>query len=92
MLLDVHAVSGISDYFVICSGRSTTQVETIVEAVEAALDAAGAAPWHREGLPESGWVLLDYGDVIVHVFLPETRRFYALERLWGDAPRVPVSA
>jgi ribosome-associated protein len=88
--LDVHALSTIGDYFLICCGNSTTQIEAIAEAMEAALKAEGVRVSHREGLRESGWILLDYGDVIIHVFLPETRRFYALERLWGDAPELPV--
>jgi ribosome-associated protein len=92
VLLDVQAISTIGEYFLICSGNSTTQLSTITEAIEAALKVEGVRVSHREGVPESGWVLLDYGDVIMHVFLPETRRFYALERLWGDAPEVPIHA
>ena len=57
-----------------------------------ALKAAGHRALHREGVAQSGWVLLDYGDVVVHVFLPETRTFYALDRLWGDAPELPIEA
>lgn len=91
-VLDLQAVSGIADYFVICSGGSTTQVRTIAEAIEAVLGAEGWRVAHREGLAESGWVLLDYGDVVMHVFLPETRDFYALERLWGDAPELDIEA
>ncbi len=92
LVLDVQAISTIADYFVICCGNSTTQVRTIADAVEASLKAEGAHVFHREGLPESGWMLLDYGDVIVHVFLPETREFYSLERLWGDAPELTIEA
>jgi ribosome-associated protein len=91
-LLDLSALSGIADCFLLCTGMSTTHVETIAEGIEAALKAAGHRVLHREGLAESGWVLLDYGDVVVHVFLPETRAFYALDRLWGDAPEVPIEA
>jgi ribosome-associated protein len=91
-LLDLAALSGIADYFVLCTGTSTTHVETIAEAIAAALKAAGYRALHREGVAASGWVLLDYGDVVVHVFLPETRAFYALDRLWGDAPEVPIEA
>ncbi len=92
LVLDLQAISTIADYFVICCGASTTQVRTIADAVEASLKAEGAHVSHREGLPESGWMLLDYGDVVVHIFLPETREFYALERLWGDAPELPIEA
>jgi len=91
-LLDLAALSGIADYFVLCTGSSTTHVETIAEAIETALKAAGHRVLHREGVPASGWVLLDYGDVVVHIFLPETRAFYALDRLWGDAPELPIEA
>lgn len=92
LLLDLRAISGIADCFVVCSGTSSTHLRTIVEAIEAALKAEGHVVRHREGEAGSGWVLLDYGDVVVHVFLPETRAFYALERLWGDAPELPVEA
>lgn len=91
-VLDLQALSGIADYFLICTGTSTTHVETIAAGIEATLKAEGPRVLHRDGLPESGWILLDYGDVVVHVFLPETRAFYALDRLWGDAPELPIEA
>ena len=91
-VLDLQALSGIADYFLICTGNSTTHVRSIAEAIEASLKTEGHRVLHREGLPESGWLLLDYGDVVIHVFLPETRDFYALERLWGDAPELPTEA
>ncbi len=89
-VLDLQGLSTIADFFLVCSARSTTQAETIAEAVRGALRAEGVRPRHNEGSAESGWLLLDYGDVVVHVFLEETRGFYALERLWGDAPLVSV--
>jgi ribosome-associated protein len=90
VVLDLQGLSTIADFFLVCSARSTTQAETIAEAVRGALRAEGVRPRHNEGSAESGWLLLDYGDVVVHVFLEETRGFYALERLWGDAPLVSV--
>jgi ribosome-associated protein len=90
VVLDLQGLSTVADFFIVCSARSTTQADTIVEAVRAALKAAGSRPRHQEGLAASGWVLLDYVDVIAHVFLEETRQFYALERLWGDAPLLSV--
>ena len=90
VILDVQGISSVTDYFLVCSGRSTTHVASIVDAIRAAMKAAEVRPLHAEGTPESGWTLLDYGDVLVHVFLEETRAYYALERLWGDAPSVPV--
>jgi len=89
-VLDLQGLSGIADYFLICSARSTTQADTVAEAVRMALKAQGVRPRHAEGSAASGWLLLDYGDVVVHVFLEATRGFYALERLWGDAPLVSV--
>jgi ribosome-associated protein len=91
-LLDLQGLSGIADYFFVCTATSAPHARTIVEAVEASLKGEGHPVRHREGIPESGWVLLDYGDLLVHVFLPETRAFYGLDRLWGDAPEVPVEA
>jgi ribosome-associated protein len=90
VVLDVQGLSSVTDYFLVCSGRSTTHVASIVDAIRAALKDAEVRPLHAEGTPESGWMLLDYGDVLVHVFLEDTRVYYALERLWGDAPSVPV--
>jgi ribosome-associated protein len=89
-VLDLQGLSTIADFFLVCSARSTTQAETIAEAIRGALRAEGVRPRHNEGSAESGWLLLDYGDVVMHVFLDETRGFYALERLWGDAPLVSV--
>jgi ribosome-associated protein len=87
-ILDVHDLIVITDFFVICSGSSDRQVKSVVEEVEEALRALGLRPVRREGEQESRWVLLDYVDVVVHVFADEERAYYDLERLWADAPRV----
>jgi ribosome-associated protein len=89
VIIEVGAVLAITDAFVISSGRNTRQVRTIAEEVEAKLKVEGGiSPLRVEGLGDSQWVLLDYGDLVIHVFLDETRAFYDLERLWSDAPRV----
>jgi ribosome-associated protein len=90
VVLDVQRVSSVTDYFLICSGKSTTHLETITDAIRAELRGEGVNVLHAEGLAESGWVLLDYGDVLMHVFLEDTRLYYALERLWGDAPTLAL--
>jgi ribosome-associated protein len=89
-ILDLRGLSTVADFFLIASARSTTQADTIVETVRMALKSAGTRPRHLEGSAESGWLLLDYVDVIVHVFVGATRHFYSLERLWGDAPLLSV--
>jgi ribosome-associated protein len=82
----------ITDYFVIATGANRRQVDAIVEAIEEALrKEAGAKPLGREGLDDLTWALLDYGDVVVHVFQPELREFYRLESLWSDAPLVGLT-
>ncbi len=92
VVLDVRGISSVADYFLICSGKSTTHIETIAEAIREELKLEGIRPLHAEGVAESGWVLLDYGDVLAHVFLEDTRLYYALERLWGDAPTLSLGA
>ena len=88
-VLDVGHVLAICDFFVLASGRNHRLVRTIAEEVEAWVKAAGGGPPLRiEGMDTGEWVLLDYGDFVVHVFHEETRRYYQLERLWGDAPRL----
>ncbi|MDR7482844.1 MAG: ribosome silencing factor [Armatimonadota bacterium] len=87
VVLDLRGQTLVTDYFVICTGTSRVQLRAIVEAITEALAAPGLPL--QEGDEASQWVLLDYGDVVVHVFGPETRAFYRLERLWGDAPEVP---
>ncbi len=84
----LEKVTDFTDYFVICSGTSDRQVQAIADAVDAALRSEGVRPLHVEGYNRAQWVLLDYGDLVVHIFQEETRRFYGLERLWGDAPDV----
>ena len=90
VVLDVQGLSSVTDYFLVCSGKSTTHMETITDAIRDELKHEGARPLHVEGVAASGWILLDYGDVLMHVFLEETRAYYALERLWGDAPAVSL--
>ena len=88
VVLDVSEVLGIVDAFVICSGSNDRQVRTIAEEIEQKVkDAGGPPPLSVEGLDHARWVLLDYGDVAVHIFIEEARAFYDLERLWKDAPR-----
>ena len=89
VVLDVGAVLAITDYFVIVSGTNTRQVRTIADAVEEGVKRdGGPSPIRVEGLDDLKWVLLDYGDFVVHVFLDETRKYYELERLWSDVPRL----
>jgi ribosome-associated protein len=90
VVLNLEGLSTVADFFLVCSARSAPQADTIAEAIRGALRAEGVRPRHNEGSAESGWLLLDYADVVMHVFLEETRGFYALERLWGDAPLVSV--
>jgi ribosome-associated protein len=90
IVLDLRLSDAFTDYFVICTGRTTRQVKAIVDAIEARLKAIGHRPSHVEGYTGGDWVLIDCFDFVVHVFTPETRDFYALERLWGNAVRVEV--
>ncbi|MBO8136745.1 MAG: ribosome silencing factor [Desulfotomaculum sp.] len=92
VVLDIGDVSVICDYFVICSGSTNTQVKAIAENVEKKMEECGHQPKRREGMREGNWILLDYGDVVVHIFREEERHFYNLERLWGDAEVVQTSA
>jgi ribosome-associated protein len=88
-VLRVGAVLGLTELFVICSGRNTRQVKAIAEEIEQQVSAIGGPkPFQVEGLDGLRWVLIDYGDFVVHVFLDEVRSFYELERLWADVPRV----
>ena len=91
-LLRTTDVTVLADFFVICTARSTTQIKTLADEVEAVLEAHGENKLHREGYRSGGWVLLDYGCVIVHLFMDETRKFFNLERLWADAEEIDISA
>ena len=90
VVLDLRKAAGFTDYFLICSGGNPRQIRAIADAVMHTLAVEGGAPPHLEGYDRSEWVLLDYFDFIVHVFAPETRMFYGLERLWGNAERIEV--
>ena len=87
VVIDVGDFLSITDYFVICSGSSDRQVRTIADEIEAKLKEAGVRPLRTEGGLDGGWLLLDYGVFVVHVFTEEMRKYYELERLWKDAPR-----
>ena len=88
VLLDLRGLASFADYFVIMSAESSRQIEALEEDLTQTLKESGVPRHRREGTPASGWVLLDFSDVIAHVFSPEEREFYDLERLWGRAPQV----
>jgi ribosome-associated protein len=92
VLLDLTKAGAFADYFLICSGANARQIRAIADAIMESLEQEGTKPAHIEGYERSEWVLLDYFDFIVHIFAPETRLFYGLERLWGNAERVEVPA
>jgi len=86
VLLDLRQLTSITDYFVICTGEVDQHVKAIADEIEKRL-APRDKPWHIEGYQHQSWILLDYVDVVVHIFQPETRQYYNLEKLWADAPR-----
>ena len=88
LLLDVHEVTILADYFIICTANSERQTKALAGDLSRQLKAAVGRPLSVEGQSDSGWVLLDYGDVVVHLFLPQARAFYALEELWRDAQTI----
>jgi ribosome-associated protein len=91
--LDLRAIIGYTDYFVICSGRSERQTKAIHAAIHEGMKAQyGRLPQRVEGVSGARWILMDYLDVVVHVFTPETRKYYRLEQLWGEAPMQAVGA
>jgi len=89
-LLRTREITILADYFVICTANSTTHLKTLSDEVEKVLKEKGEMPLRREGRRTGGWLLIDFGCVIVHLFLQEVREFYTLERLWGDADDVDV--
>lgn len=88
LLLDIRDVTTIGDYFVICSGSNPRQIQAIADTIDEELRKQGAWVLHREGIAETGWVLLDFGDIIVHIFGSKEREYYRLERLWSEAKTV----
>ena len=86
LLLNMEGLSPVTDFYVICSAGTSTLVKAIADNIEDKLAEAGVHPTHKEGYADARWVLLDYGDVVAHVFLEEERDFYNLEQLWADAP------
>jgi len=87
-MLAVEELTTLADYFVICEGTSERQIRAINEAILDELKKQNVAIYHKEGTPESGWILLDYGNVLAHIFTPERRSYYQLEQLWEEAPTV----
>ena len=92
VVLDLQGMSSLADFFLVCTGTNPRQIRAIADAVMDTLADEGMKPAHVEGYERSEWVLLDYFDFVVHIFAPETRVFYGLERLWGNADRLDVSA
>ena len=86
VLIDLRGIADFVDYFLICTGTSDVHVKALANAVVEGLKAEDIRPWQVEGYETRKWILIDYVDVVIHIFLPDTRTFYGLERLWGDAP------
>ena len=91
VILDLRALQGVCDYFVLATGHSEVQVRAIADAVDEGMAALGQKPWHTEGYEARRWILLDYVDVVVHVFHAKAREYYLLDKLWGDAGRELVT-
>ena len=91
IVLDLRHTPAFTDFFLVCSGQNQRQVHAIADAIEESLKAARIRPSHIEGYDRAEWVLMDYFTFIVHIFTPQTRAFYSLERLWGDAEKIEVS-
>jgi len=91
VILDVRGLAGFTDFFVIMSGRSTRHVQSLAETVDKEVGSKRLSVSNTEGMTEGQWVLLDYNDVVVHIFYDESRKFYDLEGLWHDAPRLSVN-
>ncbi len=90
--LDLRGMIGYADYFLICTGRTDRQTRAIHDAIHVGMKARGILPRRVEGVTEARWILMDYLDVVVHVFTPDTREYYRLEQLWGEAPSLAVAA
>ncbi|HEU4334223.1 MAG TPA: ribosome silencing factor [Candidatus Eisenbacteria bacterium] len=90
-ILDLRELEGVCDFFVLATGHSEVQVRAIADAVEEGLGLHGEKPWHTEGYEARRWILLDYVDVVVHVFHAKAREYYLLDKLWGDARRELVT-
>ena len=87
-VLDIHDLTTMADYFVICNGNSTPQMRAIYDEIDEKLSEQGFEPNGREGFESAYWILMDYGDVVVHIFNKESREFYGIEHLWADAKRL----
>jgi ribosome-associated protein len=88
VILDVHEISTVTDFFLICTATSQRHSKSLAEYLRMSLRTEKLIPMHIDGLPESSWVVMDYIDFIVHIFIEETRELYALEKLWGDAEKI----
>ncbi len=88
VILDMRKISSVADYFLICSGNSEPHLKAIADEIARRLKEDGVRPRYHDGYPRSRWIVLDYGDVMIHIFHPELRVHYGLEHLWGDAKRV----
>jgi ribosome-associated protein len=91
VVLDLRGTPAFTDFFLLCSGTNARQVQAIADAVEESLRAIKVRPSHIEGYDRAEWILMDFFTFVVHVFTPQTRTFYSLERLWGDAQRIDLS-
>jgi len=89
-VLEITDLTVMADYFIICTGTSTTQIKTLTDAVEVALEEAGETTHHVEGRGNGSWVLMDFGCIVIHLFMDEARKFYDLERLWQDAKKIEI--
>ncbi|MDD6308126.1 MAG: ribosome silencing factor [Clostridia bacterium] len=90
-VLNISGITIVADFFVICTGNSSLQVQALANALMDKMEEMGEKPLRVEGMRDAGWVLLDFGNVVVHIFKQDIREFYGLERLWGDAERVEVT-